>query len=190
MDVPAPAEGPQDAAVADGAPATTEAPAAATGPPRRNLLAVLVLLAATVTVYFFCLLYWWCVEVNGLLRRRKYRPGIMVLVSLLSLGGAGLAIECLLALDLERLGRERGTARRLPGLTALVAALSLGNLLVNLPPVLDVLGAASPLVHRLAAHYLELTLLSAATGAAAVLLIQRELNLYGDRRPGEPGTPG
>jgi hypothetical protein len=179
--VPVPAEGTPVAA--GGGPLPAEAPPVPPGPRRRNLLAVLILLAATLSLYFFWLIYRWCTEVNGLLGRRKYRPLVLLLVSLLTLGGAGLVVQCFLALDLERLGRERGTARRLPGLTAILAALGLANLVLNAPPVLEALRLAPPLVHRLAERYWLLTLLSASAGAASVLLLQRELNLHADRRP-------
>ena len=178
-DVPVPIEGTPGAA--GGGPLAAEGPPVPPPLRRRNLLAVLILLAATLSLYFFWLIYRWCTEVNGLLGRRKYRPMVLLLVSLLTLGGAGLVVQCFLALDLERLGRGRGTARRLPGLTAILAALSLANLVLNAPPVLEALRLAPPLMHRLAERYWLLTLLSATAGAASVLLLQRELNLHADR---------
>jgi hypothetical protein len=80
---------------------------------RHRDIAIFVLLnVVTLGVYWFYLAYQWAKEVNGLLGTRKYDPGIVLLVSILSCGVAGLVFECLYAFDIAAAAKSRGVPDR------------------------------------------------------------------------------
>jgi hypothetical protein len=77
----------------------------------RSLPLVAVLSTVTLGLYSVYLCYQWAREINGLEGRVKHQPGVVVLVSVVTLCIAALVYECLFAYDAAAAARERGIDR-------------------------------------------------------------------------------
>lgn len=123
----------------------------------RSLLAVTLLTLVTCGCYWFYLAYCWASEVNRILKSERYDPTLVLVLSVCTLGIAGIVCECLFARDLERACEETGLPNRDPRLSTWVISLNLVAMATSLIPIAGLV-IALPL------------------GIWATLLVQHELN--------------
>jgi len=91
----------------------------------RNITAFVILMLVTLGFYWFYVVYHWTREVNGWLGEEKYSPALVLLLSILSCGVAGLIFECLFAYDIEKATAARELPDRRKDLGVLVLVLNL-----------------------------------------------------------------
>ena len=133
---------------------------------RRNLAFVGLISLVTLSIYTFYLIYQWAKELNGLEGRVKYSPGLMLAISLLTLGAGAAIIECVFAHELEGKARAGSVSGALPFVTVFVAALNLIAWSLSL--------------------FTDYWIVGAGAGVMATVLVQREMNLLA---PPEPALP-
>ncbi len=124
----------------------------------RDPTLVAVLNLVTLGVYWFYLIYVWSKDLNWLLRREKYPAGLMLLLSIVTCGLAGIVLECLIAADLSGEAVARSDAAPNRNLLAWVIALNISALVAAI--VLPIIGIV----------------VSMPLGIAATVLVQIELN--------------
>jgi hypothetical protein len=91
----------------------------------RPISHVVLLSAVTLLIgYPIYLCYRWARELNGLLRERRYSPQVVLLLSIVTLGLAAIAYECLFAQELEQHFREGGRPDALPHLSGWVIGMN------------------------------------------------------------------
>jgi hypothetical protein len=95
---------------------------------------VVLLSVVTLGVYWFYLVYQWSQEINGLIGEPKYKPWLMVLLSIATLGVGGCVIECCFAWEIEKLARRRGLSHDVPYPTAWVISLNVAALMACFIP--------------------------------------------------------
>jgi len=78
---------------------------------RRDLATFVLLNIFTLGIYWFYIVYQWSKEVNGIVGRVKYQPVMVLVVSILSCGIAGMVFESLFAFDVAQAAKSR----RIPG---------------------------------------------------------------------------
>ena len=129
---------------------------------RRDVAILVLLFVVTLGLYWFYLAYHWAKEINGLLGRAKYQPVVVLLVSIVTCGLAGLVFEVLFALDAAQATKSRGITSRNEQLATWVIVCNCVGLAVSLIPFGVIVGfplmvLASVLVqvelNRLADHY-------------------------------------
>ena len=125
---------------------------------RRDPILVAVLSTVTLGIYLLYLVYQWCRELNGLVGRPKYNPGLLLLISIVTCCLGGIVVECMFAHELETLGRARAIPSATGYLTLLVVSMNVGGLLLSLT------GYG--------------LILSIPLGAVATGLVQNELNKF------------
>jgi len=79
----------------------------------RDIAVFVLLCVVTLSIYWFYVSYHWSKEINGLVGRPKYQPVVVVLVSILTCGLAGLVFESLFAFDIAEQTKARGIQGRL-----------------------------------------------------------------------------
>ena len=82
-------------------------------PKRRDLAVFTTLMIVTLGFYFFYVVYQWAREINGLNGRLKYRPDIVLVVTILTCNVFGLVFETLFAFDVAEHTRARGIPGRI-----------------------------------------------------------------------------
>ena len=132
---------------------------------RRDIGLFVVLCIVTLGIYWFYLVYHWAKEVNGLAGRAKYPPLVVLLVSILTCGIAGLVFECLFAFDVGDTGRRHQLAGRMEQLGMWVVIVNCAAVATALIPL-----AGIPL--------------SLGLGTLASVLLQIELNRLADATAG------
>jgi len=128
---------------------------------RRDIAVFVALNVVTLGIYWFYVVYHWTKEVNGLAGRVKYSPVVVLLVSILTCGLAGLVFECLFAFDVAEAGRKTGAAGRMEQLPMWVIVCNCVAMAVALIPFVGLV-IALPL------------------GILASALVQVELNRLAD----------
>lgn len=128
----------------------------------RDIAVFVTLNVVTLGIYWFYVIYHWTKEINGLSGRVRYSPALVLLVSILTCGMAGLVFECLFAYEVVEAGRKSGMAGRNEQLGEWVIACNVLAMLTALIPFVGLL-VALPL------------------GILASALVQVELNRLGDR---------
>ena len=123
----------------------------------RNLAFVGLVSLVTLSIYTFYLIYQWAKELNGLEGRDKYSPGLMLAISIITLGAGAAIIECVFAYELETRARARNIFGALPFVTVFVAALNVVAFAIGL--------------------FTEYWVVGLLTGVMATVLVQRELNI-------------
>jgi uncharacterized integral membrane protein len=133
---------------------------------RRDIALFVLLNIVTLGIYWFYVVYQWSKELNGLSGRVKYPPVVVLLLSILTCGLAGLVFECLYAFDVAEVARSRGIAGRLDqlGMWVIVANCAAG--IVALIPFVGLPVAV-------------------ALGTLASALVQMELNRLADALAGQ-----
>ena len=94
-------------------PAVPPVPSDLAWPRRRDLAVFTTLMIVTLGFYFFYVAYQWAREVNGLEGRVKYRPDIVLVVTILTCNVFGLVFETLFAFDVAEHMRARGVPGRI-----------------------------------------------------------------------------
>lgn len=132
----------------------------------RNLAFVGLVSLVTLSIYTLYLIYQWAKELNGLEGREKYSPGLMLAISVITLGAGAAIIECVFAYELETKARARHISGTLPFVTVFVGGLNAVAWLLGL--------------------FTSYWIVGFLTGTMATVLVQRELNLLAWPRPTMP----
>jgi hypothetical protein len=133
---------------------------------RRDIAVFVLLNVVTLGIYWFYVVYQWSKEINGLTGRVKYPPVVVLLVSILTCGLAGIVFECLFAFDVAEAARSRGIADRMEQMPTWVIVCNCAAMGTALIPFVGVL-IALPL------------------GILASALVQVELNRLADAYAGK-----
>lgn len=107
----------------------------------RDITAFVTLNVVTLGFYWLYVIYHWAKEINGLSGRVKYPPALVLLVSLLTCGMAGLVFECLFAFEVAEAGRKSRITGRNEQLGAWVIACNAIAMLTALIPFVGLLVA-------------------------------------------------
>jgi hypothetical protein len=129
----------------------------------RSLGRVVVLNLVTLGLYGFYLIYQWAADVNGLVGRRKYKAGLMLLISIVTLGVGGAIIEAIYAHEVSSEAKRRHIPDAIPYLVVFVGGLN------AIAWALGIFGGWA------------WGLMSLPIGVTSTVLIQRELNLFVDQ---------
>jgi hypothetical protein len=127
---------------------------------------VAVLSVVTLSIYAFYLIFQWSKDLNALAGRMKYRPRLMLALSVVTLGLAGSVLECVYAYEIGSQSKRRGFSTSTPSLTAVIVALN----------SLALVGAFS--------SDLRIIALATILALTATVLIQREMNALSARLQG------
>ena len=123
---------------------------------QRDLWIVGLLSLVTLGIYNFYLVYAWARELNHLHGEERHSPGVVLLVSIVTLGIAASVFECFFAFDHAKIAEARGRELRTKGLPGVVVALEVAAVILSLTGVGLIIGIPA--------------------GVAATVLLQREFN--------------
>jgi hypothetical protein len=102
----------------------------------RSLGAVIGLSIVTLLIgYPIYLVYQWAREINGLHRQVRHSPGVVLALSIVTLGLAAVIYECIFALEISEQLRLRGHKQPLANLTAWVIGLNVAAGVLSLTGV-------------------------------------------------------
>jgi vacuolar-type H+-ATPase subunit I/STV1 len=102
----------------------------------RSIPLVVALSAVTLFIgYLIYLWYQWARELNGLRQESRHSPQLVLLLSIVTLGLAGIVYECIFAQELEQHFRAYGRPDSTPHLSTLVIALNVIAILFSLTGV-------------------------------------------------------
>ena len=103
-------------------------------PKRRDLAVFTTLMIVTLGFYFFYVVYQWAREINGLNGRLKYRPDIVLVVTILTCNVFGLVFETLFAFDVAEHTRARGIPGRIDQLPVWIVLCNVVAIVLCLMP--------------------------------------------------------
>jgi len=130
-------------------------------PVSRSLQDFIVLMAATLTLYTFYVVPSYTRDIRIITGKQRIQYKPLLILGIVTLSFALIVLMVTWAFDLERHGRERRTPGRQESLGAHVLALNVATLLIPM-----IWGGWAPIFVGL------------VTGAWAVWLVQKEINLY------------